>query len=334
MTTKINQSIAVDKVVRIVRFKRAGEEKWGVLNGSLISPLNAPYSTTGELLRSGEADIQRALSKNGDVQLADIELLSPITNNQQFICQGVNYEAHLRESGLTREELPFNTIFTKSSSCIAPPDTPIVRPMHVTMLDYEVELGLVMGTDITGDTVITPENLGKFVAGVVIVNDISARDVQLPQGQFYKGKSYRTFGPVGPCLVLVPARLMHRIFDLRLQLQVNGQTRQDFFAREMIYKPHETLTELSAIQDLFVGDLIATGTSAGCAAKAPGKLKMTLARILMSERKKWQTFVKHGADNRLYLKPGDKLVATIRTDDGEIDLGAQHNVVVSHTECM
>jgi 2,4-didehydro-3-deoxy-L-rhamnonate hydrolase len=332
MNQKIqHQTNAIGKQIRIVRYEKSSHAAWGVLHDDRVVPLDAAYETTGALLRNGMDDIQSAASRVGTLQLANLDLLSPVTQNQQFVCQGVNYEAHLKESGISREDLPFNTIFTKASSCISKPNTPIVRPAHVRLLDYEAELGLVMGTDITSSTVVTPETMGNYIAGLVIVNDISARDVQLPQGQFYKGKSYRTFGPVGPYLTLLPAKLMQRMLDLHLQLSVNGKSRQDFFAREMIYKPHETLTELSQIQDLFVGDLIATGTSSGVAAKSPGKLLVTIARILMNERKKWQAFVKRGVSNPLYLQPGDKLITSIRTDDGAIDLGTQRNTVVAAT---
>ena len=92
----------------------------------------------------------------------------------------------------------FNMIFTKATSCLAPANTDVVRPSRVKFLDYEIELGLVLKRGVKSAQQVTAVNLHEFVAGAVIVNDYSARDVQIPQMQFYKGKSFRTFGPVGP----------------------------------------------------------------------------------------------------------------------------------------
>ena len=171
--------------------------------------------------------------------------------------------------------------------------------------------------------------LHEWLAGVTIVNDVSARDVQLPQVQFYKGKSYRTFGPTGPFLVLLSAKEWRRWPELHMRLHVNGQPRQDTYCGDMIFKPHQTLTELSALHDLHPGDLIATGTPAGCAARAPNKLQMWILRHLVSEAAKWRMFISKGMSNPAYLQPGDTMTASIRTDDGAIDLGEQRNRIVA-----
>jgi 2-keto-4-pentenoate hydratase/2-oxohepta-3-ene-1,7-dioic acid hydratase in catechol pathway len=114
-----------------------------------------------------------------------------------------------------------------------------------------------------------------------------------------------------------------------MRLQVNGQQRQDAYCGEMLFGPHQTLTELSLMQDLRPGDLIATGTPAGCAARAPGKPVMWAMKHLMSEKEKWKLFIGKGANNPRYLKPGDTMTASIRTDDGAIDLGEQCNRIVA-----
>ena len=143
-------------------------------------------------------------------------------------------------------------------------------------------------------TQVSTDDLAPWLAGVTIVNDLSARDVQLPQGQFYKGKSFRGFGPVGPALVLLTAAEWARWPELHMRLAVNGQTRQDAYCREMIHGPAATLTELASVHDLNAGDLIATGTPAGCAARAPGKLTMFIFRHLVSEATKWRLFIQKG----------------------------------------
>ena len=116
--------------------------------------------------------------------------------------------------------------------------------------------------------------------------------------------------------------------EQHMRLTVNGQLRQDAHCGEMIFAPHKTLTELSALQDLHAGDLIATGTPAGCAAKAPGKLALFAMNHLVSPATKWRLFAQKGQANPLYLRPGDTMTAAIRTDDGTLDLGEQRNRIV------
>jgi 2-keto-4-pentenoate hydratase/2-oxohepta-3-ene-1,7-dioic acid hydratase in catechol pathway len=145
--------------------------------------------------------------------------------------------------------------------------------------------------------------------------------------QFYKGKSFRTFGPVGPYLCLLDAGSMHYLKDLQLRLTVNGQVRQSDSTANLVYGPAETLTELSSVQDLDAGDLIATGTPAGCALTIPSPAKQRIAALL-PEATKWQMFLKAQESRPQYLKPGDVVEARIRSTDGVIDLGVQRNRVV------
>jgi 2-keto-4-pentenoate hydratase/2-oxohepta-3-ene-1,7-dioic acid hydratase in catechol pathway len=332
--------------VQVVRFRDRGRVSWGVVRGDVIAPdgedrgvvrgdaiapIGGEFVTTGEFLGEG-ARLARALAgangSAGTVRASEVELLCPITSNQQLVCQAINYRDHMIESGIDPDQQPYNVIFRKASSCLAPADTDIVRPASVRLLDYEVELGLVIGREIRGPVQVSPANLHEFVAALVVVDDVSARDVQLPQGQFYKGKSYRTFGPVGPYLVLVDAADLARLDDLRLRLWVNDEARQDGYAGGLVFKPAPTLTELSGLQDLDPGDVIATGTPGGCALRAPSAFVMFLAS-LMPPRARWTRFLEMGAKNPRFLKPGDRVRASIRTDDGAIDLGEQRNRVVA-----
>jgi 2-keto-4-pentenoate hydratase/2-oxohepta-3-ene-1,7-dioic acid hydratase in catechol pathway len=303
--------------------------RWGVLFGHFIALLPGDYPTTGDVVRAGLGAARALTPADATVPLDHVRVLSPVTGKQQFLCQGVNYESHVRESGLDPSDFPFNTIFTKASSCLTGPYDDIVRPPHVKLLDYEIELGLVLGRDLPAGTVVNAERLHEILAGVTIVNDISARDVQLPQTQFYKGKSYRTFGPAGPLLLVLEPEEWRRWPELHMRLTVNGQSRQDAYCREMLHKPHETLTELSAIHDVYAGDLLATGTPAGCAARAPGRLAMFVMRHFVSDSTKWRLFVKSALRNPLYLQPNDVIELTLRTDDGQLDLGRQRTRVVA-----
>lgn len=309
----------------VVRYERAGRVFWGALFGPRIAELSEEFTSTGDLLRHGLPALRSLRPDAASIPLSAVRLLSPITANQQVICQGINYESHVRESGLDPAKIPFNLFFRKASSCLCGAKDPVVRPAHVRLLDYEVELGLVIGRDISGPVNPGPDGLSDILAGITIHNDISARDVQLPQGQFYKGKSYRSFGPTGPVLLLLDPAEWRRWPELRLRLSVNGEVRQNALAGEMLHQPHQTLAELSSLQDLQAGDLIATGTPAGCAARAPGRLTMFIMRHFVSEATKWRLFIGKGMANPRYLQPGDEMRVSIRTDDGGIDLGEQVN---------
>ena len=317
--------------IKLVRFSgKDGNHSidWGIVQGQRLYPLALGDLSTGEVISQHWDRIALARPEGAGLELAAIRLLSPVTPDQQFICQGINYESHVRESGLDPKAIPFNTIFTKAGSCITGPNDDVARPAHVRLLDYEIELGLVMRRPIPPGTVVQEGALHEWLAGLVIVNDLSARDVQLPQGQFYKGKSYRGFGPTGPFLLIPTAQEWQRWPDLRMKLAVNGQPRQDAYCREMIFKPAPTLTELAALQDLHPGDLIATGTPAGCAARSPGKGVMFILKHFFSDAGKWKMFIRKNLSNPAYLRPGDRMTLAIRTDDGVLDLGEQVTTIV------
>jgi 2-keto-4-pentenoate hydratase/2-oxohepta-3-ene-1,7-dioic acid hydratase in catechol pathway len=313
--------------VQVVHYALDGAPAWGVVHGQHIAPLSGAFASTAQFVREGIDAAWASTPAEATIAIGAVTLLSPVTSDQQFICQGINYASHVRESGMDPDKIPFNTLFTKASSSLASAQADIVRPAHVRLLDYEVELGLVMRRALSGPVTVEPHALHEWLAGVTIVNDITARDVQLPQVQFYKGKSYRTFGPTGPFLLLLSPAEWRRWPQLRMRLQVNGQLRQDSYCGDMLYQPHQTLTELSALQDVHAGDLIATGTPAGCAARAPGKLAMWMMRHVLSDAAKWRLFIQKGVRNPAYLRPGDTVTASIRSDDGALDLGEQCNKV-------
>ena len=314
--------------VHVVHYSRSGRLAWGVLRPDGVVPIEGDFATTGDFLAGGAARARALASADPVLSRSEVEVRSPITRNQQVVCQGLNYRDHLREGGIDPDSIPYNMIFRKSSSALAPPDTPIHRPAHVRLLDYEIELGLVVGRAITAPVEVTDANLHEFVAGIVITNDVSARDVQIPQMQFYKGKSYRTFAPTGPWLCLLEPEDVPRLAELEMTLRVNGEVRQQGSTGEMLHKPAETLTELSQLQDLHPGDLIATGTPAGVALGLPGGLAQLVAGLL-PERVRWKLFLKTQLRRPQYLEPGDTLESRIRSADGAIDLGVQRNVVTA-----
>ena len=173
----------------------------------------------------------------------------------------------------------------------------------------------------------TDADLARYVAAVVIADDVSARQIQLTKTQFYEAKSYPTFTPVGPWLTLVDAADLARLGSLRLTLAVNGQVRQDSTAADMIVGPAQALTLLSRFQPMAPGDLLLTGTPGGTALKAPAKIAGMLAALLPPATR-WKLFFQREAGNPGYLRDGDVITATIASPDGRLDLGTQHNTII------
>ena len=313
--------------INIVRFEHQQLTRWGVLNDRQIALIPGDFATTGDLIRAVKLEELKALPLS-ELTLEQVTLLSPVTRNQQFVCQGANYRQHMIESGMDPDAKIYNMIFTKAQSCICAADSDVIKPAVTKFLDYEVELGLIMRREISGKVAVTEQNLHEFIAGLVIVNDYSARDVQILQMQFYKGKSFRTFGPVGPWLCLLEPADMPYLKKLQLKLTINGQIRQNDSTANLVHGPVATLNELAGVQDLAPGDLIATGTPAGCALSIPSPVKMRIAALL-PEARKWALFLKAQAARTQYLQVGDKVEASIRSEDGVIDLGVQQNRIVA-----
>ncbi|MEM1050660.1 MAG: fumarylacetoacetate hydrolase family protein [Pseudomonadota bacterium] len=316
--------------MNIARFEHRSRTHWGVVDGDHVRPLDAEFATTGDFVRGVSIDELKGVDTEA-IPLSTVTLLSPVTRNQQFVCQGANYRQHMLESGIDPDAKHFNMIFTKAASCIVAADSPVVLPKTVRFLDYEIELGLIMRRSITGPIDVTADNLAGYVAGITLVNDYSARDIQIPQMQFYKGKSFRTFGPVGPWLTLLEEEDYAKLGQLQLTLKVDGEVRQQDTTANLVYGPAETLSELSAVQDFAAGDLLATGTPAGCALSIPSPGKQKIAALL-PEAKKWELFLKAQAGRTQYLRPGQTVTAHIASSDGSIDLGTQRNQVVAQEQ--
>lgn len=312
--------------LNVIRFQIQDVPQWGVVRNGQITPVPGDFPTTGAFLAAHTIETLASL-KGEQISEDSVELLSPVTENQQFLCQGANYRQHMIESGMNPDDKHFNMIFTKAQSCISPANCDVIRPDRVKFLDYEIELGLVLKKSITAACTVRDDNLHEYIAGLVIVNDYSARDIQIPEMQFYKGKSFRTFGPVGPYLCLLDREEMSKLYDMNLTLTVNGEMRQRDTTRNLVNRPPETITELSGVQDMFIGDLIATGTPSGCALSVPSPTKQKIAALLPPAAK-WKMFMKIQAQRPQYLKPGDRVEARIVSADGSIDLGVQRNRIV------
>ncbi|AWK70364.1 fumarylacetoacetase [Rhodococcus oxybenzonivorans] len=298
---------------------------WWVQTPRGATQVDSAATTTAALL-ADRAAIEAAATATATVPIDTLELLSPVTSPCRVVAQMTNYVSHVKDSGMNPDTVPL-TFFRKASGSISGPSADVIKPDHVRFLDYEVEAGLVFGRPVPVGASIDEHNIADFVAGLVIANDVSARDVQLPKTQFYEAKSYPTFTPVGPALVLLEEGDFKRFDDLRLQLRVNGEVRQNMtVGSDMIYRPVQALQALTKFQRLDAGDLLLTGTPGGTALKAPSK-PVEIIGSLLPPAVKWKFFFKAQAKNPHYLQDGDVMELSIATDDGVLDLGIQRTVV-------
>jgi 2-keto-4-pentenoate hydratase/2-oxohepta-3-ene-1,7-dioic acid hydratase in catechol pathway len=300
-------------------------DAWWVQTSTGAAKIATIAATTGALL-ADRAAIDAAAHSTDTVPVDSLDLVSPVTKPCRVVAQMTNFASHVKDAGMDPNTVPL-TFFRKASASISGPFDDIVKPQHVKFLDYEVEIGLVIGREMRVGTDITESNLSDYIAGLVVTNDVSARDIQLPQTQFYEAKSYPTFTPVGPALVLLDADELKRFGDLRLQLWVGGEVRQSMLVDgDMLYKPLQALQSLTRFQDLAAGDLVLTGTPVGTALSAPPKPVEKIAALL-PPAVKWKLFFNTQAKNEKYLQHGDVVELSVATDDGAIDLGTQRTAV-------
>ena len=306
----------------LVRFETGDGPRWGVVAGAEIAPLTGEYPSTAALIAHGEADWREARDRSPPIALSSARILSPVTTPCRLYCQGANYRQHMIESGMDPDAKLFNMFFTKADASVCSASEAVHRPAHVRLLDYEVELALVFRRPITSPVTVKRESLADYVFAITIANDLSARDVQLPQTQFFKGKSYRGFCPLGPWLTVLERDEFAGLDDLALELDVNGAPRQRDTTANLVFKPAETISELSTFANIAPGDVLLTGTPSGCALRAPPPSVRRLLQLL-PEHVLWKLFLKAQARRPQYLQPGDRISARIHSRDGAIDLGEQ-----------
>ncbi|OZF51345.1 fumarylacetoacetate hydrolase family protein [Rhodococcus sp. 14-1411-2a] len=296
---------------------------WWRLDGDRAIRIDTEAQTTRELL----ADRGAITGASGaGTSVGELELVSPITTPCRVVAQLLNYRSHAIDAGSDPNTLQ-PTFFRKSSASVSGPFDPIRQPAEVALLDYEIELGIVVGAEIPIGTTVTDDNLSDYVAGVVVANDVSAREIQLTKVQVYESKSYPTFTPLGPRLVLLDNDELRRIPELHMTLAVNGETRQDqTIGNDLITPPAEALTRLARFQNMTAGDVLLTGTPIGTAISAPPRIVQKIGELIPPALK-WKFFFARQAKNPKYLSVDDVITAGIKTTDGTIDLGTQETVV-------
>jgi len=230
-----------------------GDQRWA----STRRILAAGTSALEELYRAAAAlTDDESVAGQGVQKVSDVRLGPPVPDPEKIICLGLNYRDHAQEAGLPIPSTPM--LFAKFSNSLAGPGDAIVLPQASEAVDYEAELAVVIGQRCKN--VDEDEALG-YVAGAMVLNDVSARDLQHATSQWLAGKAIDTFAPCGPALVLRDE--IEDLQDLSISTRVNGDTVQAASTSLMIFSVAEVVSFLSRLMTLAPGDVIATGTPAG-----------------------------------------------------------------------
>jgi len=247
--------------VKLLRYGEPGAEKPGILDkdGNIRGLGDIIEDISGQTL--AEAKLTSLISQLdlSDLPLvpSDVRIGPCVANVGKFICIGLNYADHARESGMPVPEEP--EVFTKATSCISGPNDDIIQPRNSDRLDWEAELAFVIGKKAS---YVSEENGASHIAGYFICNDVSERSFQFDKGcQWDKGKSCDTFGPIGPWLV-TPDEVADPL-NLDIWLEVNGHRYQDGNTRTMLFSPGFVVSYLSQFMSLYPGDIVTTGTPPG-----------------------------------------------------------------------
>ncbi|MFC3803238.1 fumarylacetoacetate hydrolase family protein [Cohnella sp. GCM10012308] len=276
--------------MKLVQFYDRQDEARKLQVGALrgedeIVALNAA-GTMRDVIEAGDA---QALEQGAVYRLSDVKLLSPLTDPEKIVCIGLNYHDHVIESNMQVPKVP--VLFPKYNNCLTGHEDEVAIPAEVTQCDYEVELAVVIGKTAKR---VPLESAMDYVFGYTVLNDVSARDIQLNEPQWTRGKAIDGFAPTGPWIVTAD-----EIADpgkLGISLKLNGETMQDSNTKELIFDVPYLVSFLSNTMTLRPGDIISTGTPPG---------------------------VGMGKKPQVWLKPGDVVEATVE------GIGTLRNAFVS-----
>jgi len=251
--------------VKLLRFADGAKARLGVLGGDQITALDGlreRFPTMLSIIEAGHPalDAIAAETRNGGgtIALNDVRLLAPVERPGKYLAIGMNYRKHIEEAKRLGVPTPTQQLwFNKQTTCLAGPYDDI-DPGVTEQLDYEVELGVVIGKPAKR---VTEADARNHVFGYFVANDVSARDWQRHSPTFTMGKSFDTHGPIGPWIVT--ADEVADPHGLRVRCSVNGELRQDAETSELIYNIWQQIAYLSTAFTLEPGDLIATGTPSG-----------------------------------------------------------------------
>ena len=283
--------------MKIARIVKENNETYGFVNGDKVSTKDEITYLTGVPLPHSVKDFlfdgwfDEIKDKIKDLpyseNLSEFKILPPIPNPNKIICLAFNYVDHAKEQGLKAPEDP--AIVIKPRTALNSTKSEIVCPDFVTQLDYEVELALIIGENCKN---ISKEEAFKVIFGYMILNDVSARDIQFKDKQFTRGKSFDSFAPCGPWITT--ADEVKDPQNLKLTTKINGEMRQNSSTNNMFIKIPDIVSKISKVMTLEKGDIISTGTPAGVMLNKP---------------------------NAVFLKDGDKVEMEIE------GLGTLHNTI-------
>jgi 2-keto-4-pentenoate hydratase/2-oxohepta-3-ene-1,7-dioic acid hydratase in catechol pathway len=246
--------------VRFARFEAGGVAGHGLVHGDSVTKVDCTWAEGLELLADGDSESLARKQLAPPLPLAHVTLLAPVDAGSDIHCVGLNYVEHQREAGeLVDGPADAPIIFAKTLRAVASPGAELALPTALSAeFDWEAELGVVIGRDGSN---IEPERCWEHVAGYCVVNDITARDLQVQHKQWHLGKNAAGSSPVGPWVLERDALAVPP--DVEVSLAINGVTKQRARTSQLIYDIPSLVTLLSSIMTLRVGDIIATGTPSG-----------------------------------------------------------------------
>ena len=268
--------------MRIVSYRGERGDRAGILVGEEIADawdaLGGDGSTVRDLLASGRLEALEA-TPAADLPLTDVQLLPPVPDPDKIVCIGLNYRAHAAEAGIDPPETP--TFFAKFRNALASPGAAVSLPGASSKVDFEAEVAFVVGRRCSA---VSESEAAECIAGYMLLNDLSARDLQFATPQWMPGKVFDGAAPCGPALVTTDEALAAG--PISFSLTLNGELMQDASTDDLIFGPAQLIVELSRLMTLEPGDVVATGTPSG---------------------------VGSTRDPRLWLKPGDEIAISSPT---------------------
>ena len=238
--------------------EKKGKERPGLLKYGRIVDLKKQFHDIpdigGEFFEQGWLEKLKDWADAGETM--EVRLGPPLLNPSKIICLGKNYEDHAKEGGMSVPAAPL--LFCKTPNTVNGPADPVLMPAFSGRIDWEVELAVVIGKQ---GKRISKENALDYVAGLMILNDVSGREAQFGDKQWFRGKSFDTFAPMGPAIVTLDE--IEDINNLELEALVNGEVMQQGNTRDLIFDIPAIMEYVSQDITLLPGDVISTGTPSG-----------------------------------------------------------------------
>lgn len=244
--------------MKLIRFGQYGNEKPGLWKDNRIIDLKKIYpgipDFDEEFFEKGWLEKVKQVTDAGEKM--DVRIGCPVCRPSKIICLGKNYSEHAKEGGFENPERPL--LFCKTPNTLNGPYDPIVLPKSSAQVDWEVELAVIIGKK---GKRIKKKDAFSHIVGFTILNDVSGRDAQFADSQWFRGKSFDSFAPVGPCVV-TPDEI-DNVQNLRLTTTVNGNVMQDGNTKDMIFDIPTIIEYISEDITLLPGDILSTGTPSG-----------------------------------------------------------------------